>query len=86
MSVSTEFIQNAINNPAQFYRSPIEVSMDRRLNHQEKNKVLDSWELDMKSLLTSEDENMGPNGTMAPIQSTMRDILTAREKIEEHPG
>ena len=54
----SNFASEAIKDPANIYTTPDEVLKDKRLNQEEKTKVLESWALDQERMMTSESENM----------------------------
>lgn len=52
------FASEAKANPTRFYRRPIEVLRDRRLNRGEKLAILEAWELEARELAVASEENM----------------------------
>ena len=52
------FAGEAKANPTRYYRRPIEVLRDRRLNRGEKLAILEAWELEARELAVASEENM----------------------------
>ena len=49
----TKFVKDAKLDPGRYYRNPIDVIRDRRLNMEERLEIVTAWELDTKQLLAS---------------------------------
>lgn len=77
-------IAKAVSDPVAMYGTPDAVLSDTRLDEQQKAKILQSWELDQKRLLTSEAENMiAPNPKIRPPASeTLQAIKSALRKLK----
>jgi hypothetical protein len=79
-------LTKAISDPAALYVSPENVLSDQRLNDAEKFKILDSWALDQKRLMESEEENMtqisGERISAAAMFQKIKDVM--RELPEQN--
>lgn len=86
MRNETNLVNHAINDPVAAYGTPARLLLDTRLGKPEKLKILISWELDQRRLLTSESENMqAPIGQQPPsragemlraVQAALRDLAS----------
>jgi hypothetical protein len=67
--------KKAIDDPSRAFSSPREV-VESELPHEEKVKILQSWELDARRLLESAEENMtgGEKDRLPEIQRALREL------------
>ncbi len=54
----SSFASEAVGNPTRFYDRPRQVVRDRRLSRNEKLAILETWELEARSLAVATEENM----------------------------
>jgi len=71
-------IDKAIGDPARVYGVPANVLNDIRLNDDQKRVILESWALDQRRLMESEEENMPQvEGGRPSAASLYQDIQAA---------
>jgi hypothetical protein len=70
------FAAEAKANPTRFYRRPIEVLRDRRLNRGEKLAILEAWELEARELAVASEENM-----TGGEPSLLQEVVQARVEL-----
>lgn len=76
-------IAKAISDPARIYGVPDNVLNDVRLGADEKRVILESWALDQKRLMESEDENMTQASGGRPSAAALyQDIQAACRKLD----
>lgn len=71
----------AIKDPASVYTSPIEVTNDQRTTQKEKYKILKSWALDQRRLMTAQSEHMGDDMQLAGPAEMLQEIEAAQRKL-----
>ena len=49
----TKFVQDAKLDPGRYYRNPIDVIRDRRLNMEERLEIIRAWETSIKQVLST---------------------------------
>lgn len=77
-----EAIDKALGDPARIYGVPANVLTDIRLNDEQKRTILDSWALDQRRLMESEEENMTQVPGGRPSAATLyQDILAAQRTL-----
>lgn len=59
----TDDFDVVVMNPAAFYKGPDEVMADAELTHDQKLRLLEEWELDLKRTLESDGEGMAQMAT-----------------------
>lgn len=81
-SKQSDLVAKALKDPGAIYGAPGNVLNDTRLNAEEKHAILESWALDQRRLMESEDENMTqvPGGRPSAA-SLYQDILAADRKL-----
>jgi hypothetical protein len=72
---------DAISDPTQEYRNPMEVVRDGKLNAEEKRRILESWRKDAELLSTAQDENMA-GGERPQLQ----DVVLAIQELDRVSG
>lgn len=79
-------VEQAMLDPAGHYHAPAEVLDDRKLNREEKIKVLRRWEYDARELEVAEEENMGggPPDLLDEVLTALRQ-LDAQTDMEHRP-
>jgi hypothetical protein len=70
------FANEAKANPTRYYRRPVEVLRDRRLNRREKLAILEAWELEARELAVAAEENMGGGEP-----SMLQEVVQARVEL-----
>ena len=76
-------IEKAVSDPAKIYGTPAHVLSDDRLDHDQKKTVLESWALDQRRLMESEDENMPQVEGGRPSAAKMyQDIMKACRSLD----
>lgn len=77
-----QIVEKAVSDPAHIYGAPSHVLTDTRLSDDEKRTILESWALDQRRLMESEDENMPQVVGGRPSAATLyQDILKACRKL-----
>jgi hypothetical protein len=80
---SEKTVDQAISDPAKIYGTPHHVLTDGRLDHDQKKTILESWALDQRRLMESEDENMPQvTGGRPSAAALYQDILKACRKLD----
>ncbi len=74
-------VKKAIEDPKKVYKRPEDVLGDWRLGKSQKERVLKSWEEDVKALMRAEDESMSKLDKKRPPDHILQDIHTAQEKL-----
>ncbi len=84
MNVNTDkIIEKAVADPAKIYGTPHHVLNDERLSTDEKRSVLESWALDQRRLMESEDENMSQVFGGRPSAAALyQEILKACRRLD----
>jgi hypothetical protein len=70
------FAAEAKANPTRYYRRPVEVLRDRRLNRREKLEILEAWELEARELAVASEENMAGGEP-----SMLEEVVQARVEL-----
>lgn len=80
----SEIFDKAVADPAQIYGVPAHVLSDSQLTTDQKRTILDSWALDQRRLMESEDENMTQIPGGKPSAAALyQDILEGIRKLDE---
>ena len=66
-------IEAAINDPSSFFAKPSEV-LTANISEQDKIKILQSWEYDLKNISVAEEENMGDVDESDQHSNTLSEI------------
>ncbi|MBI1301906.1 MAG: hypothetical protein GC137_09660 [Alphaproteobacteria bacterium] len=74
-------LEQAIKDPAAIYEKPYDVVCDNRTTLEEKKKILQSWELDQKRLMTAEAENMGKSKHAPEPSELLQKIIEAKKSV-----
>jgi hypothetical protein len=72
-------VEDAIGDPTREYARPMDVVNDRRLDFEQKRRILESWKKDAELLSTAQDENM--SGGERPQLQEVSIALTELERI-----
>lgn len=75
------FAAEAKANPTRYYRRPVEVLRDRRLNRREKLAILEAWELEARELAVAAEENMSGGES-----SMLEEVVQARVELGDVTG
>jgi hypothetical protein len=78
MVSAVSFANEAKANPTRYYRRPVEVLRDRRLNRREKLAILEAWELEARELAVAAEESMGGGEP-----SMLQEVVQARVELGE---
>jgi hypothetical protein len=81
MNDKSKHASEAIKDPSDVYTNPDEVLKDKRLNQEEKTKVLESWALDQRRLMTSEAENMDDSDQDSNPAEMLQKISEVQKQI-----
>ena len=81
---STEDFDMVSQNPADYYRNPLEIVEDPQLTDDERLRLLEEWHTDISNKLTADEEGMTPLHARDSARDAnfLADIAQAREKIE----
>lgn len=75
-------VHDAVSDPVRLYGVPENVLNDKRLSNEQKLTILESWALDQRRLMESEDENMPQVHGGRPSAAVMyQSILAAERKL-----
>jgi len=76
-----------IEHPATSFENPKDVVRDEDLSHDEKKKVLDTWEQDARQLLTASNEGMpgSEEGIDPHDQHRLGEVVRAKGKLGQKP-
>lgn len=79
-------INELINDPGSYFKSPDEVYADSSLTTEQKIEILRQWEYDTRELEVAEEENMsgGPPNMLHEILETLRKLGAKHDS--EHPS
>lgn len=73
-----DVVGKAVSDPAKIYGVPAHVLSDARLSTEQKRVILESWALDQRRLMESEDENMTQvKGSRSSAATQYQDIMSA---------
>ena len=77
-------LEEILQHPDQFYKTPDEVVKDPGLNADQKEQILENWAEDEKALLNAEFENMQTDDTRENECSaeTLQKIHNAKGKLD----
>jgi hypothetical protein len=78
MPISTKMLERIRQNPQAEYEAPFDVLDDLRLNHDQRQSVLESWELDARRLAEATAEGMAGGE-----DSHLREVAEARLALDE---
>lgn len=72
-------IEAVLHNPAHFFSTPSEVLDDVEFSAEQHLQILKQWELDLKEMLTMDDENMGGGDEIADLLSEVENAIIQLE-------
>ena len=76
-------IKDAISNPSQYFKHPQDV-LATSLSQEDKIKILQSWEYDLRDLAVAEEENMAKGeSSNADLLSTIHKILDDLNALDD---
>lgn len=75
-------VNAAINDPSSVFKCPEEV-MDTNLTHDDKVKILQSWEYDLRDLAVAEEENMTEGESHSDLLSTIHKMLDDLNALDD---
>lgn len=79
-----DVVEKAVSDPARIYGVPAHVISDAQLSTEQKRTILDSWALDQRRLMESEDENMTQTPGGRPSAAALyQEILESIRKLDE---
>jgi hypothetical protein len=73
-------------NPAEFYSSPEDILLDKRVSNEERLRLLEEWHTDISNKLTADEEGMTPESPLCSADDAdlLKEIARAREKIDQN--
>ena len=79
-------IKEAISNPSKVFNDPEDV-LNCNLDHDDKIKILQSWEYELRDLSVAEEENMAEGeSSHAGLLSKIHDMLDRLNAINDTTG
>jgi len=69
-----KFVQDAKLDPGRYYRNPVDVIRDRRLNSEDRLEILRAWELATKQRLASADAPEGGEEKLLQLQKLREEL------------
>lgn len=80
--------KHKIANPERHFKNPQDVVQDNTLSHEDKSRVLSTWEQNERQLLTASNEGMPgkEEGQQKKESNRLGDVGRAKDKIGEKPG
>jgi hypothetical protein len=84
INVAEYITQTAIKDPGRLFETPLDVTLDPRLSHNEKRTILQNWQLDQHALLRAEDENMSQLDGSSHPSRLLEKISRAMRQIDLH--
>ena len=76
-------IDKVVQSPADYFSSPAEVATEPALTLEQKIRVLESWEVDVNRLLTSDAENM-PGDEHEQVTTQLQEINATLNDLRDH--
>ncbi len=83
MNKRSTLLEESLLDPSAIFNSPHDVFVDKRLNDDEKLKILQSWEEDAKALIRAESENMETSPKASVAAELLAEISNIRLELEE---
>ena len=81
--MNSEDIKSAISNPSSFFNDPLEV-LAASIPQEDKIKILQSWEYDLRDISVAEEENMSDNGSEnSELLSKIHQILDGYNALDD---
>lgn len=78
---SKDLCDSSIKDPHRYFKHPHDVVCDCRLDADQKERILSSWEQDEMLLLTAEEENMTEPKGGSKAAALLQAIRKAREEL-----
>jgi hypothetical protein len=87
MSTHSQAKKAKIEQPANHYRSPDEITKDADLSEEEKRQALNTWEQDARQMMTASNEGMEGDDEGLDQSDTHRlgEVMRAKAKIGAKP-
>ena len=87
MSTHSEAKKAKLEQPANHYKSPEEITTDADLSEEEKRQALDTWEQDARQMLTASNEGMEGDNEGLDQSDTHRlaEVVRAKADIGAKP-
>ena len=87
MSTQSEAKKAKVEKPANYYKSPDEITKDADLSPDEKRQALNTWEQDARQMMTASNEGMSGDEEGSDQRDTHRlgEVVRAKEKIGAKP-
>ena len=87
MSTHSEAKKAKLEQPANHYKSPAEITTDADLSEEEKRQALDTWEQDARQMLTASNEGMEGDNEGLDQSDTHRlaEVVRAKADIGAKP-
>lgn len=75
-------IEKVVQDPEGYFSSPAEVTTEPALTLEQKIRVLESWEVDVNRLLTSESENMPGDDDNSQNTARLQEIKNTLDDLK----
>ena len=87
MSTQSESKKAKLERPADYYKSPEDITHDSELSPDEKRQALNTWEQDARQMMTASNEGMEGDDEGLDQRDTHRfgEVARAKEKIGAKP-
>ena len=87
MSTQSEAKKAKLEKPANYYKSPDDITKDADLSPDEKRQALNTWEQDARQMMTASNEGMSGDEEGLDQRDTHRlgEVVRAKEKIGAKP-
>jgi len=87
MSTQSESKKAKLERPADYYKSPADITQDTELSTDEKRQALITWEQDARQMMTASNEGMEGDEEGSDQRDTHRlgEVVRAKEKIGAKP-
>jgi hypothetical protein len=87
MSTHSEAKKAKLEQPANHYKSPEEITTDPDLSDEERRQALDTWEQDARQMLTASNEGMEGDNEGLDQSNTHRlaEVMRAKANIGAKP-
>ena len=83
MSTQSESKKAKLERPADYYKSPEDITQDTELSPDEKRQALNTWEQDARQMMTASNEGM--EGDEEGLDERLGEVVRAKEKIGAKP-
>ena len=74
-----KFVQDAKLDPGRYYRNPVDIIRDRRLNPEDRLEIIAAWELATRQRLESADAPDGSEEKLLQLQKLREELEQTRQ-------